>query len=72
MAYTRENRRKIGRRKRRRRTYDALQGRATKEERLQYDRLLWSIWLDEDRRVQERRSGEDRRETCSLAKIPQA
>jgi len=60
-----ESRRKAGRRKRRRRTYDALQGRATKEERLQYDRMLWSIWLDKDRRTQERRSGSDRR-GCGL------
>ena len=62
MSDTHDDRRKTGRRKRTRRTYDALQGKATEEERLQYDRLLWSMNLDADRRKQGRRSCADRRE----------
>lgn len=56
-----EDRRSSGRRKRTRRTYDALHGKVTEEERRQYDSLLWSRIVGDDRRVQERRSGEDRR-----------
>ena len=57
-----EDRRKTGRRKRTRRTYDALHGKATEEEKQRYDMLLWSRNQNADKRGEERRSGEDRRE----------
>ena len=61
-----EDKRVSSRRKKTRRMYDALhgkitEGKVTEEERRHYDKLLWSRSLGEDRRTQERRSGEDRR-----------
>jgi hypothetical protein len=56
-----EDKRIAGRRKRARRMYDALHGKVTEEERQQYDKLLWSRIVSEDRRVQERRTEKDRR-----------
>jgi len=61
MDDTYDDRRIFGRRKMTRRTYDLLHGKATEEERLQYDMLLLSINQALDRRLQERRSGADRR-----------
>jgi len=55
MSNTHENKQKLDSRKRPRRMYDALHGKATEEERQQYDRLLWSSRVNECRRVQERR-----------------
>ena len=54
-------RRKLGRRRMPRRTYDMLNGMATDEERQQYDRIIWNRYLDTDRRERDRRSGWDRR-----------
>jgi len=62
MSDTHEDRRKFGRRYRERRMSDMLHGKATEEERQQYDKLLWSRHLDADRRAQERRFVKDRRE----------
>jgi len=58
MSNTHENKQKLDGRKRPRRMYDALHGKATEEERQQYDRLLWSSRVNACRRVQERRSNE--------------
>ena len=55
MSATHENRREFDKRKRPRRMYDALHGKATEEERQQYDKLLWSSRIGADRRTQERR-----------------
>ena len=62
MTNTGEGRRKAGRRKKTRRMHDALNGKATEQEKQRYDKLLWSRFHDDDRRAQERRSGEERRE----------
>ena len=62
MRQVNENRRTPGRRENIRRMYDMLHGIIKEEERQQYDRLLLSRHLlCVNRRVQERRSGEDRR-----------
>jgi len=45
--------------------YDMLHGKATEEEKQQYDKLLWSSRFGADRRAQQRRSDNDRRETPS-------
>ena len=62
MSETQEERRKAGRRRKSRRMHDMLQGKATEEEKQQYDKLLWSSHQKADRRSKERRSGKDRRE----------
>ena len=56
-----EDKRISCRRKKSRRAYDLLQGKATEEERQRYDWLLWSRNFSADRRVQARRSGPERR-----------
>ena len=61
MSDEHEDRRKSDRRKRPRRMYDALHGKITEEERRHCDNLLWSRISGEDRRMQDRRSENDRR-----------
>jgi len=56
MSSAHEIRREFDNRKRPRRMYDALQGKATEEERQQYDRLHWIHRAGADRRRQDRRS----------------
>jgi len=67
MSDTHDDRRKSVRRQRIRRSYDALQGKATEEERLQHDMLMLSINRDGNKRLQKRRTGEDRREDGGAA-----
>jgi len=62
MSDIHEDKRKSSRRKKTRRMHDMLNGKATEEEKQQYDKLLWSMHRDADGRAKERRSGEDRRE----------
>lgn len=57
-----EDKRLSSRRKKIRRMYDMLHGKATEEEKQQFDRLLYSRHRDDDRRAQSRRSGTDRRD----------
>ena len=63
MSDTHDDRRKLGmRRGRTRRMYDMFYGKATEEERKDNDRLLMGMIQRLDERLQERRSGTDRRE----------
>ena len=62
MTGTHKVRHPIARRKKTRRMYDLLNGKVTEKERQDYDKLLWSIRHDTDRRFDDRRGSEDRRE----------
>ena len=62
VAISREEKRKISRRKKARRTHDLLVNMATEEERQAYDKLLWSRFHKADRREDDRRSGDERRD----------
>ena len=61
MSIAHQDQRIAGRRKETRRIYDMLRGLIEEEERQQYDCMWTRVWLCENRRVEERRSGEDRR-----------